>query len=176
MKPPHSRNQSISSGMPFKANKLSRASTNTEYYENQSLRTLDQIPSVKPSITYSDKLWTQIDVLDDVKTMSQQVKEKGSFFNDQFNEDLNKLKQSQEKLIEVMADDNFVTNDNFKRQKERYKTDEYKKDKFHSKNDNSVYKKKNFDEINNYVNNVKDNLDKVGESMKNFEDTTRDLW
>lgn len=89
--------------------RLSRTSTNTNnfnpesMYDNQSLRTLDRIPSSKASISYLDKLWTQIDVLDDVRMMSQQIREKGSFYNDKFNEELNHLKQSQEKLLDIMA-------------------------------------------------------------------------
>lgn len=106
--------------------RLSRTSTNTNtiepYYDNQSLRTLDKIPSAKPSVTYLDKLWTQIDVLDDVKTMSNQVKEKGSFFNDQFNEELNRLKRLQEKLVEVMATQQ-ANNKGVERPKPRYKHD-----------------------------------------------------
>lgn len=212
---PHSRNQSTtSSNFPIFQKtgsfRLSRTSTNTNHneplFDNQSLRTLDKIPSTKPSITYLDKLWTQIDVLDDVKAMSEQVKEKGSFFDDDFNTHLNKLKQLQEKLLESMAGQLFNNTNNFERQKERYRAatnilerddeNESRKesrfddlrhgsqqDRFKSTygdkrkpNKNTLYNKENFNEINRYVNEVKDNLDEVGRSMKHFEDTTRDLW
>lgn len=71
--------------------------------DEHSIRLTDLISSTKPSITHADKLWTQIDVLDDVKTMSNQVKLRGSFFNEAFNAELASLKESQNKLLEVMA-------------------------------------------------------------------------
>ncbi|CAH2350334.1 hypothetical protein CLIB1423_01S07756 [[Candida] railenensis] len=71
--------------------------------DEHSIRSTDRISSTKPSITHADKLWTQIDVLDDVKTMSNQVKLRGSFFNEAFNAELASLKESQNKLLEVMA-------------------------------------------------------------------------
>ncbi|EGV65614.1 hypothetical protein CANTEDRAFT_102086, partial [Yamadazyma tenuis ATCC 10573] len=52
--------------------------------------------------------------------MSGQVRDKGSFFNDKFNEELNKLKLSQEKLIEVMANQQFK-NVSFEKSKQRVK-------------------------------------------------------
>lgn len=111
--------------------RLSRASSNTNatnpnpnveaYYDNQSLRTLDRFPSAKPSVTYLDKLWTQIDVLDDVKNMSNQIRERGSFFNEEFSEQLNRLKQLQEKLIEVMASQQADSKGEIERPKPRQK-------------------------------------------------------
>ncbi|KAK6459021.1 uncharacterized protein RJT20DRAFT_132174 [Scheffersomyces xylosifermentans] len=110
-------NRSGSSGL-----RLSRTNTNnTDLYTNTntnpnsntfgndtpSLRTIDKIPSTRPSVSYSDKLWTQIDVLDDVKKMANQVRQKGSFFNEKFNEELAKLKESQNKLLDTMSSQHF---------------------------------------------------------------------
>ncbi|KAK6460053.1 hypothetical protein DFJ63DRAFT_315928 [Scheffersomyces coipomensis] len=75
--------------------------------ETQSLRTIDRIPSARPSVTYSDKLWTQIDVLDDVKAMAEEVRQKGSFFNSKFEEELNNLKSSQNNLLKTMSTQHF---------------------------------------------------------------------
>ena len=72
-----------------------------------SLRTIDMVPSARPSVSYLDKLWTQIDVLDDVKSMANQVRLKGSFFNDKFNQELTKLKEQQNKLLETMSSQHF---------------------------------------------------------------------
>ncbi|KAI5957115.1 hypothetical protein KGF54_000043 [Candida jiufengensis] len=92
--------------------RLSRTNTNTTNeaylnYDNNSIQTIDKIPSVKPSVTYSDKLWTQIDVLDDVKKLSEEVKTRGSFFNNKFNNELSKLKQSQIELLRTMSNAKF---------------------------------------------------------------------
>lgn len=48
--------------------RLSRTTTNTtgdnySTQDTQSVATLDKVPPTKPSATYLDKLWTQIDVL-----------------------------------------------------------------------------------------------------------------
>ncbi|EMG48743.1 hypothetical protein SBY92_004056 [Candida maltosa Xu316] len=92
--------------------RLSRSNTNmtADNYsslDTQSVATIDKIPPAKPSVTYSDKLWTQIDVLDDVKSMANEVRTKGSFFNDKFNQELEKLKASQEKLLNTMSTQQF---------------------------------------------------------------------
>lgn len=71
--------------------------------DDQLIRLTDNVPTARPSVHYADKLWTQIDVLDDVKNMSNQVKLRESFFNDDFNEELNRLKASQNKLLAVLA-------------------------------------------------------------------------
>ncbi|RLV95461.1 hypothetical protein JA1_001021 [Spathaspora sp. JA1] len=93
------------------------AATNAE---SQSIVTMDKIPSGKPGVAYSDLLWTQIDVLDDVRNMAREVRNKGSFFNDQFNEELSKLKQSQNKLLETMATQQFADLDASEHQKQLY--------------------------------------------------------
>ncbi|KAI5962623.1 uncharacterized protein KGF55_003699 [Candida pseudojiufengensis] len=104
--------------------RLSRTNTNTTNevsatylgnLDNFSLTTIDKIPSIKPSVTYSDKLWTQIDVLDDVKKLSQEIKQRGSFFNDKFNNELLKLRKSQNKLLETINNNSkFNQEDNNK--------------------------------------------------------------
>lgn len=163
------------------------------------MRTLDKIPSSKASITYLDKLWTQIDVLDDVRTMSQQIREKGSFYNDKFNEELNRLKLSQEKLLDIMANQQnkpittdkkrvkmpaastlMMLNDNSDasedEDEDRKRDEKVREFLGKKKGDKIIYKKQNFDEMNVYVNEVKQSLQEVSESMKNFDDTTRELW
>lgn len=138
--PQHSYNASISSTSSYgpvgynlnprpnkhgsSASRLSRTnSNNTDMYSNdlQSIKTTDRIPTAKPSVTYLDKLWTQIDVLDDVRNMSNQVKLKGSFFNDKFNQELEKLKQLQDKLFKVMAKQHFNSYSDKDYQKHLYK-------------------------------------------------------
>ncbi|CAK9437302.1 uncharacterized protein LODBEIA_P16800 [Lodderomyces beijingensis] len=101
--------------------RLSRTNTNTTdayaggVQDAQSIQTIDRIPSAKPSVTYSDRLWTQIDVLDDVKRMAEEVRVKGSFFDEKFTREMEKLKISQQKLMETMSlqrfDDMSATED-----------------------------------------------------------------
>ncbi|CAI5755827.1 unnamed protein product [Candida verbasci] len=112
---PSKSHRSTSSYGGISGYKLSRSNTNyteSSYLPNnedqQSIKTIDKIPSAKPSVTYSDKLWTQIDVLDDVKNMAMEVREKGSFFNEKFDNELNKLKLQQEKLLQTMSSQKFT--------------------------------------------------------------------
>ena len=91
------------------AYRLSRSNTNTTsdgYFanlDNQSIQSIDQVPSAKPSVTYLDKLWTQIDVLDDVKRMAEDSKMKNTLFNDKYLEQLAKLKELQDQLLQTMS-------------------------------------------------------------------------
>ena len=186
--------------------RLSRTTTNnTDIYSNdvQSIKTTDMLPTAKPNVTYLDKLWTKIDVLDDVKNMSHQVKLKGSFFNDKFNDELEKLKFLQNKLFEVMSNQHFKGFSDKDYQKQLYKLNvatpnastpqllnqiseegrnpesERLTEFFANEADDLkhlLYKKQNFDEINHFVEEVKVNLDNVGQSMKRFDESTRDLW
>lgn len=197
----HKANRSGSS-----TTRLSQSNTNnTETYTNDvhSLKTTDRLPTAKPSVTYLDKLWTQIDVLDDVKNMSHQVRLKGSFFNDKFNEELEKLKLLQNRLFEVMSNQHFNSYSDKYYQKQLYKlnvatpnastpqhlnqiseggrdpenqrlTEFFANDAQDLKH--LLYKKQNFDEISQYVEDIKVNLDNVGQSMKKFDESMRDLW
>lgn len=220
--PHHSYNTSISStssigptgfNINHRANKsasstarLSQTNTNnTDTYSNdvQSIKTIDRLPTAKPSVTYLDKLWTQIDVLDDVKNMSNQVRLKGTFFNDKFNEELEKLKSLQNKLFEVMSNQHFKSYSDKDYQKQLYKLNvatpnastpqllnQISEKERNPQNErlteffandvedlkHLLYKKQNFDEISQYVEDVRVNLDNVGQSMKKFDESTRDLW
>ncbi|KAI5969898.1 hypothetical protein CANMA_001040 [Candida margitis] len=89
--------------------RLSRSNTNNTSdayltnHDNQSIQSIDKIPSAKPSVTYSDKLWTQIDVLDDVKRMAKESKVKDTLFNEKYIQKLAKLKESQDQLLQTMS-------------------------------------------------------------------------
>lgn len=105
--------------------RLSRTTTNTtgdnySTQDTQSVATLDKVPPTKPSATYLDKLWTQIDVLDDVKKMAEEVRSKGSFFNDNFNQQLKKLKELQDKLLNTMSTQQFNDFNSKEHQKQHF--------------------------------------------------------
>lgn len=118
--------QHFGSQRPLTAHyRLSRSNTNitADNYstqDSQSIATIDKIPATKPTVTYLDKLWTQIDVLDDVKNMANEVRTKGSFFNDKFNQELDKLKALQEKLLSTMSTQQFNDINNNEHQKQHF--------------------------------------------------------
>lgn len=183
--------------------KLSRTNTdmtdsNNHVADTQSMRTIDRIQSAKPSVSYLDKLWTQIDVLDDVKDMSNEVKLRGSFFNDKFNLELSTLKLLHNKLLETMATQHFtatthkkqisrlnssVTNDTASAsvpatEDERARKLQEKTDEFFqpSQGQDILHRKQNFEEVNHYVNEINQNLQTVAASMNRFDETTKEMW
>ncbi|CCE82664.1 Piso0_002400 [Millerozyma farinosa CBS 7064] len=179
-------------------NSLSRISGSASFnesginpvFDSKSIRTVDRLPSAKPSVSHSDRLWTQIDVLDDVKHMSDEVKSKGSFFSESFNQQLDSLKESQDKLVEVMARQRLDRTpkelernvQNSSHPKPSFPMEDDPKsqvdilDDFFTDNaDSSRYeteRKQDFDEISSYVDHVKDALDDVAATMRNFHDST----
>ncbi|ODV80002.1 uncharacterized protein CANTADRAFT_49404 [Suhomyces tanzawaensis NRRL Y-17324] len=219
--PRHSYNASVSSTgsnsvLPKNrsGSRLSRTNTNVTDAgasaappnDSHSIRTVDKIPSARPSVSYLDKLWTQIDVLDDVKTMSGEVRSKGSFFNDKFDAELKRLKQLQNRLLETLATQQFNNSSKLEHRKQLSRlntmnepipqvststsasaTGEDKKrqekateffgmDDLSKYSQDILYRKQNFEEMNQYVAEIKDNLDRVGENMKKFDESTRELW
>ena len=218
--PRHSYNPSISS-IPSSAGpqylntrtksgttvpKLSRTSTEatdgnvSQAIDTQSMYTIDRIQSTKPSVSYLDKLWTQIDVLDDVKNMSNEVKLRGSFFNDKFNLELARLKLLHNKLLETMATQHFTATSHKKQlskldsintnetsvagsspvteeDEQAHKLQEKAHDFFQSKQGQDIlHRKQNFEEINHYVNEINQNLQAVAASMNRFDETTKEMW
>lgn len=186
---------SVSSGIPAQSGnrsmnsvfRLSRANTSTmessnQAFDGQSVRPNDRAPSAKPNVTYLDKLWTQIDVLDDVKSMLREVREKGSFFNESFALELDNLKAQQDKLLDVVTSQKFDTKSvNALRSSEDVvsPTGGGKIEEFFETTELTKYEQKrrqDFMEMNSYIEDVKNGLDEVAESMKKFGNTTRDMW
>lgn len=182
--------------------------TNTHYadsldlpstHEVKSIKSVDNIPTVKPEVTRMDKLWTDIDVLDDVRNMSEEVKNRSSFFTKEFDEKLNEMKEIQSRLCEVVVRQDLTsnTNDLFRiHHLEKLSTAEKNQSKLEKEppkisdddllsniiEDNNVdlnkalYRKQNFEEMSRYVEDVYTHLEALGEKMKDFDSTTRDLW
>ncbi len=63
----------------------------------------DQIPSVRPLVDSQDKLWTEINVLDDVREMSNDARVTGSCFNKEYANSVAKLRKAQVELARVTA-------------------------------------------------------------------------
>lgn len=130
----------------------------------------DKIPSSRPNVDYQDKLWTQIDVLDDVKRMSEQVKmDNNSFFNAEHSKAINELRLAQVELLSTIKNSERLVDANFDHKQIWDSTDiEDIRDK--------LYNKEYFDSIATGVDKVKDRLDDVGQSMKKIDELTRDIW
>lgn len=130
----------------------------------------DKIPSSRPNADYQDKLWTQIDVLDDVKRMSEQVSmDNDSFFNAEHSKAINELRLSQVELLTTIKNSEKLVDQNFDHSEIWDSKDiEDVRDK--------LYNKEYFDSIASSVDKVRDRLDNVGKSMKKIDELTRDIW
>jgi len=162
----------------------------------QSILTLDQLSTAKASVTMLDKLWTQIDVLDDVKTMADEVKARGSFFSENFTGQLMLLKESQQRLLEVMA--KHTERSDLSREQRRngaretietgefsaeavQKESEETKKRMHefffgqSKDDDNP-QRRDMEELSEYVGDVRQHMKDVGEQMKKFDEEIKKIW
>lgn len=180
--------------------RISRTNTSTtdmiSGFDAQSIQTIDQLSTARASVTMLDKLWTQIDVLDDVKAMAQQVNERGTFLSDHFTSLLAQMKESQHRLLEVMAKHTERSEKHREtRRKEARETSDkgelneelVKKDSedtkrrmqeffFSQKKDAGDAQQQEFDELNEYVGEVRQRMADVGEHMKQFDDEMKKLW
>lgn len=143
-----------------------------------------------------DKLWTQIDVLDDVKKMAEEVNERGSFLSEKFTALLGQLKESQQRLLDVMAkhaekseqnrmrrkkgaretaDRSDLSSDAIKRESEDTKK-RMQEFFFSQSKDDDNPQRRDFDELNEYVGEVQHHMTDVGEHMKTFDEEMKKLW
>lgn len=150
--------------------------------------TLDRIRTAKPNATYADNLWTQIDVLDDVKHMSDEVRTKGTFFNDKFTDELAKLKKTQNRLIETMIAENDkgieltgttrpagVPSGSDDDAEIGEKVEDFFTGNLREQQE-LLHRRHNFDGIKRFVDEVEDHLANVGKAMREFDESTRDHW
>lgn len=168
---------------------VSRTATNaTDATGGESVRTLDQLSTARASVAMLDKLWTQIDVLDDVKAMARDVRESGSFFSDDFNDALAQVKVLQRRLLDVMVQHHDMSE---RAREERRKValveqasdlgdHELTKQRMHSfffgLGSDDGAQARDFDELNEYVEEVRDRMGDVGERMQRFDDAAKLLW
>lgn len=188
----------MSTGDDLLVSKVSfnRLSGRASIQDQESLPSIDQIPTARASVAMLDKLWTQIDVLDDVKTMAEAVNNHGSFFTEEFSTSLRQMKTSQRNLLDKIIAHQTAGN---KAQEEREKTKEnlaslpksevtteqeeemvrQRMNDFFSQPPKAVAdnpKLRDFDELDEYIGDVKASLHEVHEHMKSFDDVRRKLW
>lgn len=135
-----------------------------------------------PGVGYLDKLWSQIDVLDDVKNMLNEIRSRGSFFDDTFNAELSRLKLAQRKLLDIVSTqplDKLTTSTNADKtsdQSERLRhffADDENEDADPA---NVLHRKQNFKEVELYIEEIRSGLSHVATAMKKFDELARDTW
>lgn len=171
-------------------NKLTTQTTQNSEFTNPdaaSLRTIDHIATAKPAVTNADKLWTQIDVLDDVKQMSDDVRQRGLFFNDSFSQELAEVKLAQNRLLESMwkqHHSNVKLSDHQKDLFRRGAQDESQRqqmideffDDLKQTTVETIYRRQNFEDMHGYIAEINDGLTTVGTLMKAFDENVGNTW
>lgn len=175
---------------------INRLATRSTLPDQESLPTIDQIPTARASVAMLDKLWTQIDVLDDVKAMAESVGKHGSFFTEEFTQSLRLVKESQERLLDKVEAHQNACNKAREEQEKlfRYSANQPYESKHEGEEHEQLQKRmdeffslppkpatedsklKDFDEIDQYVNELRSSLRDVLEQMKNFDDVREKLW
>lgn len=162
-----------------------------------SINVVDQLLTARASVAILDKLWTQIDVLDDVKAMAEDVDRTGGFFNADFSALLGQLKASQARLLEVVS--------RHQEQGDRAREQRRELAKQHSEvasvDEQGIHQHqertrqrmteffsgeampvaeggqlRDFEELNEYVLDVRHSLGEVSEKITKFDQVTKRLW
>jgi hypothetical protein len=131
-------------------------------HEPVQLDTLvDRMPKARHTVDYQDMLWTQIDILDDVRQMSESTREKGSFFSKEHKEAVEQLKASQSQLLEQLKlSGKAMDNDTHRVLWESENIDEVR---------NRLYDREYFKKVSSSLDGVREGLERVGETMRRFE-------
>ncbi|KAM9928731.1 hypothetical protein OXX80_007715 [Metschnikowia pulcherrima] len=175
---------------------METSNTDISAQDSQSMATVDQISTARASVAISDKLWTQIDVLDDVKAMAEEVDRTGGFFNEEFSNSLDQLKHSQSRLLDVIS--RHQAQSDTAREQRREQAREHSKVVGVDEDGISSYQEqtrkrmseffagpaeplenaqsRDFDELNEYVSEVRRGLGEVSEKMTQFDEITKKLW
>ncbi|ODQ82761.1 hypothetical protein BABINDRAFT_159274 [Babjeviella inositovora NRRL Y-12698] len=133
--------------------------------------------STKPAVTYQDKLWTQIDILDDVKELSKQMNDNSGTFsfkgNPEFNKSLDALSQAQRKLLDTMTKnaDTLLAKPDDDAIWEIQDLEAIKR-KLFNYGINSQYQL----DIKGCVDDIRNNLTEVNKSIEKIDQTSRDIW
>lgn len=152
----------ISNNISNHTNNNNSNSRSNNNYDLEYPREIDKIPSVKPKSNIQDKLWTQIDVLDDVKRMSDEAMQNNSFFTPQYEQNLRSLKKSQMNLLNTI-----------KKMEKKIDTNYNKRIWFEFDIDlesiedlKYLYNREHFDSVKNCIEDVRKELGQVSELMK----------
>lgn len=61
------------------------------------------IPSVKPIVNDHDRMWAEVEILQETEAIARQAEQNGSFFGTDHAQALNDLRQAQSELVKAMA-------------------------------------------------------------------------
>ncbi|ANB12565.1 hypothetical protein AWJ20_822 [Sugiyamaella lignohabitans] len=127
-----------------------------------------QIPSVKPVVNSHDRLWSEVDVLDDAADLASRVKANGSFFGPAHSKALDQLRHAQVELAQMTAE--------AEKQQDRAKYRVlWEKSDLESLR-TALFDEEHFQQLSLHVDNTARKLDEVAELMKAVDEQSREFW
>lgn len=161
-------NAGTATGGPSVSDMFSRDEGFATHLDNLAQDPNAKIASVKPVVDKHDRLWSEIDVLDDAAAMAQQTRRDRSFFGPAHAEALDNLRNAQIQLAQVMAETTH-----------KHDTSEYRalweNDDIESLRRN-LFDKKHFECMEEHVQNTLDKLNEVSKCMKRVDEQSREFW
>lgn len=126
------------------------------------------IPSVKPVVDQHDRMWAELDVLDEVEIAASETEANMSFFGDSHAKVLAELQQSQLELIKsISVADKRVEKDQYQSLWEQNDIESLR---------NNLFNQQHFDSIYKHVSKTIEKLDGVAEKMKEIDKDSQEMW
>ncbi|ODV74832.1 uncharacterized protein CYBJADRAFT_63147 [Cyberlindnera jadinii NRRL Y-1542] len=125
-------------------------------------RLVDKVPRARHTVDYQDMLWTQIDILDDVRKMSTETREQGGFFSREHSVAMSSLRDSQSALLKELklSDAAMDKSDVHRSLWDSESLDEVK---------GKLYNREQFDKVRESLGGVKLGLEGVSGTMRRFD-------
>lgn len=139
------------------------------------LPTLDQINTVKPVVDYQDRLWKQIDILDDVKKMSADIVQNGTFFNSKHSSLLQDLRESQLKLLNHIKKLEKLVDESIYHEIWDLNLDDTVEDEIELVKA-KLLNRDQFIRIDASITEIKNGMDVLKQNIKSVDENTKDMW
>ncbi|KAK9451649.1 uncharacterized protein V1518DRAFT_409151 [Limtongia smithiae] len=148
-----------------------RQSDLTAYAEQLSSTTTAQI--ARPVVDLHDAIWADLDIMDDIESVSQEVSDEGNFFGASHVAALADLQATQIELATAMENNeaSIGSIDQSKLWDLNNQADATSLDDI-----STVFRVVSFDSVQQIVDNAMLKLDKVVDTMKVLENQSKDLW
>lgn len=148
------------------------------------------ISSVKPVVDQNDRLWAELDVLDEVEIAAEETDANGSFFSEAHAKVLRELQQAQLELIKSMSlgngDNTTGAASSFSgngagQNRNDVKNSNQQFQSLWEQNDieslrNNLFNQAHFDNVYNHVTKTVEKLDQVAEKMKDTDKESQEMW
>ncbi|VVT47470.1 uncharacterized protein SAPINGB_P001727 [Magnusiomyces paraingens] len=134
----------------------------------QALQQQYGISSVKPVVDQHDRMWAELDVLDEVEVAANETEANTSFFGEMHAKVLADLQISQLELIKSMSlGDKRIDKGQYQSLWEQNDIESLR---------NNLFNQQHFDSIYKHVSKTIEKLDIVAEKMKEIDNESQEMW